>query len=212
MARIGSSLLVAGLFFTLSGCGGGGGGKSPEDAFNNMVEAAKKEDMRAFMSNLTKDSQNMMTGGSVAALVGLKQAAAFIPGGKVDPKEIEAILTKHGVNEGKAMESMKALGGAGKPSSADILAAMRTLSTSVKDGPAFVDDSLKALKKIGKGGEMNPAEQLKGAKISDVKVTGEKATAKVEMAGKSENLHFAKEDGSWRIDLIPLIEEKMGGK
>lgn len=42
-----------------------------------------------------------------------------------------------------------------------------------------------------------------------MKIDGDKATAKFEQRGEEPyDLHFAKEGGAWRIDIMPLIRSK----
>jgi len=205
MLRIGSCLVLASaLFVGGSGCGKSGGGSTPESAFNNMAEAAKKDDIRGFMSNMTKDSQKFMVGSMVVTAAGMKQASAFI---KMDTKEIEAVLSKHGVDDAEVMVKLKSI--KGRDADADAVAGAGELASMVKDGPGFVADINEAMKKMGKGKESSPAQDFKGNKLSDVKIAGEKATGKIEKDGKTQDIHFAKEDGAWKIDIVPMIEAQM---
>lgn len=202
MLRIGSCLILASaLFVGGSGCGKSGGGATPEAAYNNMVEAAKKEDMKGFMTNLTKDSQNMMVGGLVISSAMMKSTAKFTG---MDTKEIDAVLTKHGVTEDAVMAKMKDAKGADDP-----VSVAAPLAAMVKDGPAFVSDSFAVMKKMGKGMEKSPADEFKNTTLKDVKVTGDTATGKMEKEGKTQDIHFAKEGGAWKIDIMPLVREKM---
>lgn len=147
-----------------------------------------------------------MTGSLLAAAVGIKQFAAFT---KEDPKEIEAVLTKHGINEATVMEKMKSMGGPGAGKDAALTGATE-LAAMVKDGPGFVSDVFAVMKKMGKGkGGDSPADTFKNAKLSDVKVEGDRATGKAEIEGRTRDIQFAREDGAWKIDIVPLFMEKM---
>jgi hypothetical protein len=72
MFRVAAGLtIVSVLFLGASGCGKSG--KTPEQVFNEMVEAAKNEDGKAFMATLTKDSQKVITGTMVVAMMNIKE-------------------------------------------------------------------------------------------------------------------------------------------
>jgi hypothetical protein len=83
MYRVAPGLtIVTLLFLGASGCGKSG--KTPEQVFNEMVEAAKNEDGKALMATLTKDSQKVITGTMVVAMLEMKEG--------------EAILKKHAID------------------------------------------------------------------------------------------------------------------
>jgi hypothetical protein len=47
-------------------------------------------------------------------------------------------------------------------------------------------------------------KQAKGAKVTDVEIDGDKATATVELKGKSSGLGLAKENGEWKVSDLNL--------
>jgi len=49
-------------------------------------------------------------------------------------------------------------------------------------------------------------KEAKDAKVTDIEVNGDKASAKVEFRGKSSGLGLAKEDGEWKVSDLDLQE------
>ncbi len=66
------------------------------------------------------------------------------------------------------------------------------------DGKAMLTFSLKNAAKFGKG---DPFADVAESTLEDVKVDGDKATAKVKTKTKTEPLEFRKEGGSWKIQM-----------
>lgn len=204
MARFGCSLLFLSCLIMGAGCGGSGGGKTPDEAFQNMVEALKKEDMRGMMVNLTTGSQKFITGSIASALIGMKQFAPLSKG-KIDAKAIDEVLKRHSVDEAKAMAAMKSLEASGKDIE-KVLEVVNNIAAPVSDGPGFVDDAFKVMK--GMKGPNNPLDIGTDAKLKDVTIDGDKAKGKVETAKRTEDIYFTKEGGAWKVDLIPMLRAK----
>jgi hypothetical protein len=186
------------LVFGLAGCGRGGGGKTPEESFKAFQEAAKAEDLSAAYPHLTKDSQAAMTGGLVMvvsfAKFGLKEEAI---------KELDEMLKRHGLTEDKVKEKAKA-DGANK----DGVKTMIAMGNLVSDQKGFASDVNKFMKKHSKGERDNPLGKIEKATLSDVKTEGDTAKGKVTIDSKTEEIHFRREGGSWKIDMLPLMEKK----
>jgi hypothetical protein len=87
---------------------------------------------------------------------------------------------------------------------------MRDIADLVKDPPGFVHDTIAVMKKVDP--KNSPATGMSGAKIKDVKVEGDKAKGTAEIEGKTFELQFLKEDGTWKIDMVPLLTEMIKGK
>jgi len=66
------------------------------------------------------------------------------------------------------------------------------------DGKAVLNFGLKNAAKFGKG---DPFTEVAESTLEDLKVDGDKATAKVKSKTKTEPLEFRKEGGSWRIQM-----------
>lgn len=197
------TLIVVGALALCGTTRAGKGAAKPEEAFQAMVEAAKKEDMKALLSTLTKDSQKVLTGSMVAMAVGMKQVAKILGG---DPKEIGDILTKHDVKDEKVIEEMKKVEGTDKKTSPkDIVEALRKLADHVKDGPTFSGEVVAALKKLGKKGPDDPIKELREATLKSVKTEGEAARGEAVIGGKNKDIHFVREDGAWKVNLVPMI-------
>lgn len=58
-----AALIVIG--FAVNDCSAGDKAKSPEAVFGAFTAAAKKEDMKALLSQLTKDSQSFLAAGMI---------------------------------------------------------------------------------------------------------------------------------------------------
>lgn len=186
--------------------GGAGGAKSPDDAFKAWTEAAGKEDFKAFASHMTKDSQSAMAGYLLMELTNDLRV------NQNDNNRVEAItglLKRHGLTQ-EAVEKKEE-----KVSEAEnnkgVAKEFIALGQMAKDRTAFLDDTLKTLKKLAPL-EKNPLEDLSTGKLKDVKVDGDTATGKVTAsvggAEKTDVANFRKEDGAWKVDLIPELEEK----
>jgi hypothetical protein len=189
MYRVAPGLtIVTLLLLAASGCGKSG--KTPEQVFNEMVEAAKNEDGKALMATLTKDSQKVITGTMVIAMMNMKEG--------------EEVLKKYAINVDLVGEKM----GGGDPKT--IMKSMRDVADLVKDAPGFVHDTIPVMKKVDP--KKSPATGMSGAKIKDVKVDGDKAKGTAEIEGQTFELPFLKEDGTWKIDLVPLLTGMAKGK
>jgi hypothetical protein len=189
MVRAAAGLTIVSLMVLgVSGCARSG--KTPEQVFNEMAEAAKNEDGKAFMATLTKDSQKVITGTMVVAMM--------------NTKEGEGIVKKHAIDVDVVGEKMVS----GDPAAA--MKSMRDIADLVKDPPGFVHHTLAVMKKVDP--KNSPATGMSGAKIKDVKVEGDKAKGTAEIEGKTYELPFLKEDGTWKIDMVPLLTEMAKGK
>jgi hypothetical protein len=189
MFRVAAGLTMVGLaFLGASGCGGSG--KPPKQVFKDMVEAAKNEDGKAFMATLTRDSQKTITGVMVVAMMNIKEG--------------EEPLKKHAIDVDVVGEKMVG----GDP--ATTMKSMRAIADLVKDPPGFVHDTIAVMKKVDP--KNSPAAGMSGATIKDVKVEGDRARGTAEIEGKTFELPFLKEDGTWKIDMVPLMTEMMKGK
>jgi hypothetical protein len=192
MVRLAPGLtIVTLLFLGASGCGKTG--KAPEQVFNEMVEAANKEDGKALLATMTKDSQKVITGSMVLAMMNI-------------PKEGEAVLKKHAIDLDVVGEKQAS----GDADAAATLKSLRDIADLVKDGPGFAHDSIPVLKKVDP--KNSPTTGMSGAKIKDVKVEGDKAKGTAEIEGKTYELPFLKEEGTWKIDMVPLLTAMAKGK
>ncbi len=185
---------------TGGGATGGGGSASvkkaatPQDAFNTMKTAFKNKDWKAACSCLTPDSVDTMAASMIVAGSFMKAFGGMTPDGKEAPEmkgfgtKIDALFTKYGIDESKLPKPDPA---AGEPD-------MKALANIVKDKPAFIGEMMTLLDSMPKdaGGSFPDFES---AKISDVKVDGDKAQGKITMDGKDDTIDFQKIDGSWKI-------------
>jgi hypothetical protein len=189
------------------GCGtGGGGAKSPDDAFKGWTEAAGKEDFKAFASHMTKDSQSAMAGWFMLELTNDLRV------NKNEDRRVEAIeslLKRYSLTE-EAIDKRGARASEA-PNNKEVAKEFIALGEMTKDRTVFLDDALKTFKKLAPL-EQNPLEGLSTGTLKDVKIDGDtaigKATATIKGAEKTETVRFRKEDGAWKIDLIPDLEEK----
>jgi hypothetical protein len=190
-----------------SGCGQqGGGAKSPDDAFKAWTEAAGKEDFKAFASLLTKDSRSAL---AARFMMELTNDLRVNQNNHDRVQTIESLLKRHGLTE-RAIEDKEAKASEApdnKASAKEVIA----LGEMAKDRIGFLDDTLRTLKKLAPL-EKNPLEGVSTGTLKDVKVDGDsatgKATATIAGAEKTDTVHFRKEDGAWKIDLIPELEAK----
>ncbi|MDB4534256.1 hypothetical protein N9242_05230 [Vicingaceae bacterium] len=187
------STVVASLLI-FQGCGGAKF-STPEKAFEAFNDAGENENWKKLMSCVSEESVDEMAGGMVF-MGAMSAAMSEMPGGdektKAAAKEIGDLLKKHGVADMK-MDDMK-------PGSAPDPAA---LTKGIKNKKAFVIDMMNAMAKLGEGGPgKKMSDAFGGAKLSDVKIDGDKATGKVvDKEGDESPMNFVKEDGGWKIDM-----------
>jgi hypothetical protein len=188
------------------GGGGGGGAKSPEDAFKGWSEAAGKADFKAFASHMTKDSQSAMAGYFMTELTNDLRVNQ-INNDRV--QAVEGLLKRHGLSQEAIEKKEVPLGEA--PDNKATAKEFVAMGEMAKDRTAFLDDTLRTFQKLAPL-EKNPLEALGTATLKDLKVDGDtatgKATATVNGHEKTDAAHFRKEDGVWKIDLMPEVEAK----
>jgi hypothetical protein len=202
MKRMGVGLVVLSLACVVfSGCGKGSEDKGPREVFDKAQDAVKKEDWKGLMATLTRESRQALTGGMVVGLVGLKQQAKMGGGAKVNIADVDAILAKHGVDEKAARENMMKLAFGRKPDAAAIIDLSKSSAAFVADGPPFVADALQYLTKTG----AVPLDFGGDSKLEDLKIDGDKAQGRIMEKGNYIMVPFAKEDGAWKMDIIPML-------
>ncbi len=169
----------------------GGGAKAakhatPEAVFTAFGEAASKNDVKAFMSCLTKKSQGdfafmtMMMSTFAPMKYMNDQAKAEALG-----KEIEGVMAKHGLTE----EAMPMDDPSAEPDVEKILG-------PVKDRGAFVADLFAIMSRED---PETPLKSISGATLKDVAMTGDAASGKIVIDGREEKIEFSKVDGGWLI-------------
>lgn len=182
------------MFLGASGCGTSDkSGKTPDQVFNEMAEAAKNEDGKAFMATLTKDSQKLFTGMMVVAMFEM-----------FETKEAVDTLKKHAIDVDLVGDKLE------RQDLTTLMKSLRVIADLVKDHPSFVHDTIAVMKKVDP--TSSPATGMSGAKIKNVKVEGDKAKGTAEIEGKTFEFPFLKEDGTWKIDMAPLLTEMAKGK
>jgi hypothetical protein len=216
--QVGLVLLVATVLLVAPARADGDQGKSPEDVLKSFAAAVKKDDVRAMMSHVTRDSQSHIAGsiGLVASFV--KAFAGGIFGQKtLSPEDqkridtIDAIMQRHGVSDAL----LKKPWGNGKEPSTDEerTRILVDFGESVKDKPAFV----LAMLKLGPGRlddtirfadvDYRWFQDIGEAKVKDVKIDKQQAKSQVTFTGadgkeKTGTIYFKLESGAWKIDLI----------
>ncbi len=180
---------------------------TPKDAFEAAKKAAEKNDYKAVVGTLTKDSRDTLAGamvimGSFAKVYGAKFAKTDEQ--KANIQQIEKILDKHGVSADMAKEAVE-LGLATKSKSqAEVLPAMRKLGASIKDEAGLVA-AMMTLAEKDKKAKGNPFDDLKTAKLKGVKIEGDNAKGTIivtkDGTEKSEPMEFRKEGAGWKIKL-----------
>jgi hypothetical protein len=168
-------------------------------------------DVKAGMSQLTRDSQKTLSGSMVLALAAGKNALdediAIVADGKERLKTIEETIKRHGVPVEPARELLMMKPPPEGFDMDDVNAKIRALAVRVKDQPGLVADVLK-FSIYGKVFAINLGFIDRGyANIKDVKIEGKQATGVatlIDADGKmtTEPVYFKREDGNWKLDLI----------
>jgi hypothetical protein len=204
----GAWLCLVSLSPLLAGCGASGGGYASPEAVASAAKAAiDKKDMGAFYDCLTEESQNTLAGTAVlvGSMMKMMSGMAAMGGPEAQAEaekevgEMTAIMEKHGVTE----ESLKDANP--NPAMMGDSQAIGALANVVKDKRAFVHDVFTALDKMKKGGP-NLSQQFTG-ELKDLKIDGDRATAKLTTQRGEEELDFRKTAAGWKLH---IDMEKMG--
>jgi len=204
----GAWLCLLSLSPMFAGCDiAGGGYASPEAVASAAKAAIDKKDMGAFYDCLTEESQNTLAGTAVlvGSMMKMMSGMAAMGGPEAQAEaeketaEVTAIMEKHGVTE----ESLKDANP--NPAMMGDAEAIGKLAGVVKDKRAFVHDVFTALDKMKKGGP-DLSQQFTG-ELKDLKIDGDRATAKLTTARGEEELDFRKTAAGWRLH---IDMEKMG--
>jgi len=201
---------------------------SPQAAFAAAQAANAKDDWPALCRTLTPESRDTLAGGLVAAQVVLAdfiEAFAKMADDERAQAETERkigamkrTLQRHGLDADKIKAQLAAGAAPEDPNvqrfpRLEIPKDKKTLlklAEPIKDRDAFIADSMEAVKTYGaKGG--GPPQLGKDARLQEVKIDGDTATARVLVKtslGNEEGrpLTFRKIDGGWRVELPMQIE------
>ena len=204
------ALLVLGFFLAAPAYTGDEKGKSPEDVFKAVVAAMKKQDMKAIMSHLTRDSQSVIAG--FMLIVAWSEPSD--KRGEEARKAFEDVLKRHGISSDDALrkipkdrwDAFVELARDNFPK--NIVAWGET----VKDKPAFVDDVLKLATKYEGWKTTESSKWIDETKIKDVKIDKDQAKGESNMPNfvnseRIQDVYFKLENGVWKIDLVRMIQE-----
>jgi hypothetical protein len=166
-----------------------------EAMFHGFVDSVNKKDWSGFLGCMTGESQEMVVG-SLALIANMMASMDAKQGG-----EIEAVLKKHNAKVETASD----------PKWKDPKFAMKAMNDRIKDKPAFLGELIDVMDKQNPG-KKKIFGRFDGI-IGDVKKDGDSATARItttDEKGKEteDKIHFKKENGGWKIDLVA----SMGGK
>jgi hypothetical protein len=208
------TLLVLGFFLAAPGYAGDEKGKSPEDVFKAVVAAMKKQDMKAMMSHMTRDSQSKIAG-SMWLRATLDKAFTgmrfFEDTKKLTPKEkehiaaIDKVLNRHSLSE----DALRKIAEKDKKEPTWDEEMFVAIGEYVKDKAAFVREILKVLEV-----RLEPSDLLETigksiaeAKVKEVKIDGQQAKSQVTFPGSEGKeskgtIYFKLESEVWKIDLI----------
>ncbi|MCA9237776.1 MAG: hypothetical protein KDA44_20020 [Planctomycetales bacterium] len=220
LASLACCLLVG-----LAGCSGGSQ-ESPEACFNGFRSAMAAGDYPTALCSFSDETQDLFA----AALVLVKPTLQMMQsmGGEEDPKLTEVVATissiyeKHGVADAKTASMLEKMGGpmgimlkmnmGQAPTDAEVA----NVADVVDNKPGFILDMVQALASLDPGNSEAPnlqemIEKLAAAKLVDVKIDGDKATAKIEGDGElSDEVTFRKTAEGWKfhIDLQALAASR----
>jgi hypothetical protein len=212
-AGAGSKLGAVGLVLLLLGLGVAEGApapvrtSTPEGAFDTFKKAADRDvkAMAAIMAPELLDRTTEKLIESVAPLAALVEA--FGGDGLKQVRPLFDALARHGVTE---VDLKNAKGNN---------AAVKALAARVKDKPRLLADLVEAGNRLRKDDaatrkrEQEDRENALAAKLKDLRVTGDTASAKVvsrkrdrsgRMVEKEEPIRFRRVGGTWRISEIPF--------
>ena len=184
------------------GCGGSGQGfATPEACYQAVKKAVEAKDWGGFYDCLTPESQEIVAGSMVlmGSMMKMMSGMAALGGPEAAAKaeketaDLTAVLEKHGVTD-TALEGFTP-----DPATMQQPEAIKKLADVVKDKRGFVVDMFAAMEKTATGGP-NFDKKLAG-ELKDVKIDGDKATAKVAGAEGEQELDFLKTADGWKLHI-----------
>jgi len=180
--------------------------KTPQEVFDAFIPAMNKRDTKAYVGCLAPAALKRMAG--QLARLGVQRRVFAETGGKdggPNDKLMKSwkgtfeVLDKHGLT-GEVTKKIKAT---------DQQKAEAALAALVKDHAAFVLDYLDAVDK--QEGNKLKEGNLK-AKLSDVKIDGDKATGTVTVTTRAgeekQTFGFVKVGDGWKLDPSPKTDDK----
>ncbi|MBX3433815.1 MAG: hypothetical protein KF847_10880 [Pirellulales bacterium] len=196
-----------------AGCSGGSGGgyATPDACFDGIRDSLAKKDYKGALNSVTDESQNIVAAGMVMAgtmIQAFSGMAAAMGGDEEAAKAKEAVaaiakvMDKHGINEDK----LKSLGEETNPMMGmGDEAAMAKIAGLLSDKSGFILDMAQALSSMGDGPGPSPQEMidaLASAKLTDLKIDGDKATATIVAADKPPApIAFRKSADGWKLHI-----------
>jgi hypothetical protein len=192
--------------------------KTPQEVFDASKEAAKKGDMKAYFVLLEPESMKQVAAGLAVLGAVTRADVESDKTGKVKAqiKPFLDALDKHGLTAAKTKD-FKA------PKEKDpekVVKAAKPLLELIKDKPAFAAEVLGAIQKVRKEDDSG-FKVLAKAKLTDVKIDGDKATGTVvntvkdkenKDKEKKDPISFTKVGKGWLIKVDPPAKPKEKGK
>ena len=206
-AVLGASLFAASLFAADDGSSTASDSSvksvaadSPETTFDAMKAAAAKKDWAGFSSGLTGESQDLMIGA-----LGMMSLMANGPDTE-KMKGLTETITKHGAKPIGLPEILATGGDQNK-----VMQLLGKVGADVKNKPACIGDAMVWIEKnMDKDSAMKTnfkADEITASTLTDVKVDGDKATAKVKSKeGKADEIDFKKVEGKWYMDMTAKLK------
>jgi hypothetical protein len=187
--------------------------KSPDDVFKSFTAAMKKDDMKAAMSCVTRDSQSYLAGTMWYAAELSREFFGFM-NDKITPKQkkehtgaIDEVLKRHGLSQ-DAWYSILDKDDKRLTKDEDITRVYVALGECVKDKSAFVTEVLKVLKTRGEAiQDIDEAKRIWEGIVKEVKIDGKQARCQLTFAGadgkeQTATIYFKSETEVWKMDLI----------
>jgi hypothetical protein len=172
---------------------------SPKEVFDAASAAAAKEDWPTLVQCLTDESRDGLAGTLVMGGMLMKGFAALDKDkGKESAKQIEDVLTKHGLTEEhlKKMDQEPPAKGSDPKDDMKVLA---KLIEPIKDKTAFIAEMMTVMKKVADKDTLVSF----GNELKDLKIDGDTArgTFLMKQGGKEkqEPIEFRKGSNGWKI-------------
>jgi hypothetical protein len=211
------ALLVPNLLLVPPDHAGGDRDKNPEDVFKGFAAAMKKDDVKAVMSYVTRDSQTGIAGLMWISAFGDKSFTGAIINNKreITPKEkehidaIDEVLKHHGLSD-DAMEKILEKERKEPTKDENNIRMLVALGEPVKDKAAFVREVLKVT--TGRIDSDYGVKEIGETKVKEVKVDGKQAKSQVTFPGPdgkegTGTIYFKLESEVWKIDLVETVRQ-----
>ncbi len=200
---VAAALVISVLFIAGPGCSGTATrSATPEDAYDNLKNAAQDNDWKTFAGLLTPESQNQMAGSMIMVAATMKMMDSMPEQEGMPPEvlkmkeaagEAADILNRYGVNE-DAFSGVQPMSPPNDPG-------LAKAGESISDKAGFVGEMMALMFRIAPEGKGPANQNWADSSVSEISIDGDSAAGTVTMDGQDNPITFRKIDGAWFVEI-----------